>query len=295
MQTRHVTGLVSPVSRRTAVRLSAGGLIATLTTTFSDRSTSSHPAATPTIPGQTVSLNGADIYFVVYGSGDPVVLVHGGFAHGGVFSHQIPALVDAGYQAIVIDSRGHGHSSHGPEPLSYELMASDVLGVMDHLGIEKADLVGWSDGAIIGLELGIHEPERLKKVVAYGANFIPEGFHDATPTPELDAFFASFFGQMAADYAQFAPDPNEMDILGDEMSTLYTMAPNFTEDQIRSISTPFLILDGADEEFISPDQPERLAEWMPNATLILMPDVGHFAPVQQPEEFTRIVLEYLES
>src|SRR5215212_4994917 len=72
------------------------------------------PAATPTIRGQTIALNGADIYYVLYGSGTPVVLVHGGFAHGGVFSNQIPALVDAGYQVIVFDSRGHGHSSHGP-------------------------------------------------------------------------------------------------------------------------------------------------------------------------------------
>lgn len=253
------------------------------------------PAATPNAPGETIALNGADIYYVVYGAGDPVVLVHGGFAHGGVFSNQIPALVDAGYQVIVIDSRGHGHSSHGPQALSYELMASDVLGVMDHLGIAKADLVGWSDGAIIGLELGIHHPERLNKVVAYGANFVPEGIHDPTPTPELDAFFNDFFGQMAADYEQFAPDPNEMDILGEELSKLYAEAPNFTQSQLRGIPIPFLILDGADEELISPDQPERLAEWIPNATLIIMPDVGHFAPVQQPEEFNRIVLEYLAS
>jgi pimeloyl-ACP methyl ester carboxylesterase len=294
--------LVLPLSRRTAMRLGAGS-IATLTATLDGRSTSSHPAATqgatlaatPTVPGQTVALNGADIYYVVYGNGDPVVLVHGGFAHGGAFSHQIPALADAGYQVIVIDSRGHGHSSHGQQPLTYELMASDVLGVMDHLGIEKADLVGWSDGAIIGLELAIHNPERLTKVVAYGANFVPEGIHDATPTPEVDAIFNAFFGQMAADYEQFAPDPHEMDVLGDELTKLYKAAPNFTEDQLRSIPTPFLILDGAEEELISPDQPERLAEWIPNATLILMPDVGHFAPVQQPEEFNRIVLEYLGS
>src|SRR5215212_6530345 len=153
------------------------------------------PAVTPNSPGETVSLNGADIYYEVYGAGDPVVLVHGGGGSGRNFVNQVPALVDAGYQVIVIDSRGHGHSSHGPDPLSYELLASDVLGVMDHLGIDKADLVGWSDGAIIALELGIHHPERLNKVVAYGANFVPEGIHDATPTPELDALFSSFFGQ----------------------------------------------------------------------------------------------------
>ena len=74
-----------------------------------------------------------------------------------------------------MDSRGHGRSSFDETPISYELMASDVLGLMDHLGIDKASIVGWSDGGIIGLELAIHHPERLNKVVAYGANFDPTG------------------------------------------------------------------------------------------------------------------------
>jgi pimeloyl-ACP methyl ester carboxylesterase len=253
------------------------------------------PAATPAALGQTVSLNGADIYFEVHGEGDPVVLVHGGFAHGGAFSNQIPALVDAGYQVIVIDSRGHGHSSHGPEPLSYELMASDVLGVLDHLGIAKAHLVGWSDGAIIALELGIHHPERLNRTVAYGANFVPEGFHETTPSPEVAALIDDFFAQMAADYERFSPHPDEMEALGDELGALYAAAPNYSEEQLQSITTPFLILDGAEEEFITPDQPVGLAELIPGATLVIMPDVGHMAPIQQPDEFNRIVLEYLAS
>jgi pimeloyl-ACP methyl ester carboxylesterase len=174
-------------------------------------------------------------------------------------------------------------------------MASDVLGVMDHLSIDKADLVGWSDGAIIGLELGIHHPERLNRVVADGANYNPEGFHDATPTPELDAFFNDFFGQLAADYQQFAPDPKEMDALGIELGALYKVAPNFSDEELQSITVPFLILDGNQEEFIPADQPEHMAELIPNATLFIMPDVGHFAPIQKPEEFNKIMLNYLAS
>jgi pimeloyl-ACP methyl ester carboxylesterase len=251
------------------------------------------PAATPAAPGETVALNGADIYYEVHGAGDPVLLLHHGFGHGGVFVNQIPALTAAGYQAIVIDNRGHRRSSHGPEPLSYELMAADVLGVMDHLGLDKADLVGWSDGAIIGLELAIHHPERLNKVVAYGANFTPEGFHDATPSPEIDAFAGPYFEQLFADHQRLSPEPERVEALGEELGALYKVAPNFSEDQLRSITVPVLILDGAEEEHISPDQPRRMAELIPGATLVIMPDVGHFAQVQQPEEFNRIVLEFL--
>lgn len=262
---------------------------------FSTRAQEATPAATPSASGETVSLNDADIYYEVIGEGDPVVLVHGGLGSGRSFVNQIPALVDAGYQLIVIDSRGHGHSSHGPDPLSYELMASDVLGVMDHLGIDKADLVGWSDGAIIGLELGINHPERLNKVVAYGANYTPEGFSESTPTPEFEAFIGPFFEQMAADYEQTSPTPGGFEDLFTELGELSKVAPNFSEDQLRSITVPFLILDGAEEELIAADQPTRMAELIPGAELILMPGVGHFAPVQQPEEFNRIVLEFLAS
>ncbi len=265
----------------------------------STRAQEATPAATPGASGETVSLNGADIYYEVLGTGDPVVLVHGGGGSGRSFVNQIPALVAAGYQLIVIDSRGHGHSSHGPDPLSYELMASDVLGVMDHLGIEKADLVGWSDGGIIGLELAINHPERLNKVVAYGANYNPEGISEglseATPTPEFEAFIGPFFAQMVADYEQTSPTPGGFEDLFAEVGALSQVAPNFSEDQLRSITVPFLILDGAEEEAIKPEHTRRLAELIPGAELILMPGVGHFAPVQQPEEFNRIVLEFLAS
>ena len=154
-------------------------------------------------------------------------------------------------------------------------MASDVLGVMDHLGIDQADLVGWSDGGIIGLELAIHHPERLKKVVAYGANFIPEGvsFPAATPDP--------------------AATPEAVDPVEAEIFALYEVAPNFSEAQLQSISVPILILDGEEEELIRPDQPVRMAELIPGATLVLMPGTGHFAMFEQPEEFNRIVLEFL--
>src|SRR4051794_27027412 len=120
--------------------------------------------------GQTAKINGIDIYYEVYGEGDPVILLHGGLADGDQWVSVIPAIVAAGFQTVVMDSRGHGRSSFDDTPISYALMAKDVLGLMDHLGIGKADIVGWSDGGIIGLELAMTHPERLHKVVAYGAN-----------------------------------------------------------------------------------------------------------------------------
>ena len=86
------------------------------------------------------------IWCSTYGSGQPVILLHGGLGHSGNWGYQVPALVRSGYRAVVIDSRGHGRSTRDARPFAYELLASDVSAVMDTLNLEKAGLVGWSDG-----------------------------------------------------------------------------------------------------------------------------------------------------
>ncbi|MCA9877457.1 MAG: alpha/beta hydrolase, partial [Thermomicrobiales bacterium] len=102
--------------------------------------------------GQTADINGVSIYYKVYGEGqgNPIILIHGGLSNGDHYSGIIPALVEAGHEVVAMDSRGHGHSSFDDAQISYAQMALDVLGLMDHLGIDKADIVGWSDGGIIG-------------------------------------------------------------------------------------------------------------------------------------------------
>lgn len=90
-----------------------------------------------------------------------VVLLHGGLGHSGNWGYQVPALLGAGYQVILIDSRGHGRSTRDRRPFTYELMASDVLAVLDELGIAKASLVGWSDGACTALILHVQDYAQL--------------------------------------------------------------------------------------------------------------------------------------
>jgi pimeloyl-ACP methyl ester carboxylesterase len=199
--------------------------------------------------------------------------------------------VDAGYRVIVMDNRGRGRSTWGDGTITYEIMTAEALGVLDHLGIDKTDLVGWSDGAIIGLELAVNHPERLNRSVIYGANFTPDGIRE--PTEEQMAQFPPF-EKIIADYQRMSPEPERFEEVLEVTGALYKVAPNFSEEELKSITVPVLILDGAEEELISADQPVRMAELIPGAELILMPDVGHFAPVQQPDEFNRIVLEYLE-
>ena len=127
---------------------------------------------TPTLPKALHSglapINGIKIWYAEFGHGKPVIMIHGGLANSNYWGKQVPAL-DKRYRVIVMDSRGHGRSTRNSQPYGYDLMSSDVLGLMDYLKIRKAAIVGWSDGAIIGLDIAMHHAERVSKLFAFAA------------------------------------------------------------------------------------------------------------------------------
>jgi pimeloyl-ACP methyl ester carboxylesterase len=247
------------------------------------------PTPEATAITDTAKVNGIDLYYRIEGDGPPLLLLHGGLANSDYWSKEIPVLAKK-FKVIAVDSRGHGRSTFTDEPISYELMASDVVALLDTLHIERADLVGWSDGGIIGLELAIHHPERLNKVVAYGANYNPFGVRADIGQNEK---FNKFIEQAAADYQKIAPDPTRWDAFLANISNMWATEPNFTPEQLGAITTPILILDGKEEEAIDTNHTKKMADLIPGAELILMPGVGHFAPLEKPEEFSQIVLNFL--
>ena len=121
----------------------------------------------------TAHVNGVDLYYTVYGEGDPVMLLHRGLANGAYWANQIPALPET-HRVIVLDSRGHGRSSFDETPITYDpdgVGRARIARPSRHR--DGTDIVGWSDGGIIGLDIALSNPDRLNKVVAYGANFDP--------------------------------------------------------------------------------------------------------------------------
>src|SRR6266498_3711092 len=133
-----------------------------------------------------VENDGARIWDATYGAGSPVILLHGGLGNSGNWGYQVPALVRSGYRAVVIDSRGHGRSTRDSRPYTYELMASDVAAVMDTLQLEKAGLVGWSDGACTALILAAQDPARVAGVFFFACNMDPSGTKKIEFTPTLN-------------------------------------------------------------------------------------------------------------
>src|SRR5438477_2060750 len=170
-------------------------------------------------------VNGIRMFYAVFGQGVPVLMLHGGLGNSNYWGEVIPILVRNHYEVIVTDSRGHGRSTRTAEPYSYELMASDVLALLDYLRLTKVNLVDWSDGGIIGLAIAMRHPERLRRLFAYGANSDPSG---ARPDMEGNATWTSYIERTRGEYRQLSPTPQDYDTFLAQIQPIRAQHPNFT-------------------------------------------------------------------
>lgn len=236
-----------------------------------------------------IEKDGAHIWYAAYGSGSPVILLHGGLGHSGNWGYQIPALLNSGYRAVLIDSRGHGHSTRDMRPYTYDQMASDVLAVMDNLNIEKAGLVGWSDGACTALILASKVPERVAGVFFFACNMDPSGTKEFEFTPILEKCIS----RHAQDYKNLSTTPDQFKDFSDAVGLMQRTQPNYSAHDLAQIIVPVVIVQSEHDEFIKPEHAEYLARSIPNANLVNLHGVSHFAPLQRPDQFNRAMLAFL--
>ena len=248
---------------------------------------------TPTLPRATQSgfapVNGIKVWYATFGRGEPVLLLHGGLANANYWGHQVRAL-QRHYQVIVMDSRGHGRSSRNQEPYGYDLMASDVVALLDHLKIRKAAIVGWSDGAIIGLDIAMKHPERVSKLFAFAANSDPSGVADIASNDVFNAYIA----RAGEEYKRLSPTPTEYKSFVAEITKMWESQPKWTASDLATIKVPTWIVDGDHDEAIKRENTEFMAANIPGAGLLIQPEVSHFSFLQDPEQFSDDVLHFLE-
>jgi pimeloyl-ACP methyl ester carboxylesterase len=234
--------------------------------------------------------DGARIWYSAYGIGPPVVLLHGGLGHGGNWGYQVPGLIANGYRAVVIDSRGHGRSTRDERPYSYELMASDVLAVMNDLHLDRVALVGWSDGACTALILATKYPSRVAGVFFFACNMDPTGIRPFEPTPALNRCFS----RHTEDYTQLSPTPEQFKQFVEDVGLMQRTQPNYSTQDLAKISVPVRIAQSERDEFIKREHAEYLARTIPGASFILLDGVSHFAPLQRPKQFNAAMLAFVD-
>jgi pimeloyl-ACP methyl ester carboxylesterase len=238
-----------------------------------------------------IAHSGAHIWYATYGAGAPVVLLHGGLGNADEWANQVPALVQSGHRAILIDSRGHGRSTRDARPFDYELMATDVLAVMDVLKLAKASFVGWSDGAIISLILAMKHASRVTCVFAFGGNTDLTGTKDASPS---DPAIAGAFARAAKGYAKLSATPDEFKAFSGSVIEMMQTQPNYSADDLAAIRVPVSIVHSDRDEFIKDEHAAYVARSIPGATLVILDDANHFAPLQKPQQFNKAMLAFLD-
>jgi pimeloyl-ACP methyl ester carboxylesterase len=240
-----------------------------------------------------IHYRGAQIHFVAYGHGEPVLLLHGGLSNKLSWFSQLPWLVGAGRRVVLIDTRGHGKSTPGTAELSYRLFAEDALQVLDRLGIQRTDIIGWSDGGIIALVLGCEAPQRVKRIVAISANFHPLGVIPSA-TGEQEKPQAILSGKITAWLRSWWSGAGEgHGALATEIKRLWRTAPQFDHAELQAISAPALVIAGEHDK-IDLAHSGELAQRVANGTLAVVPGAGHAAPVTHARQVNRLIASFLD-
>ncbi len=247
------------------------------------------PLPAPTETGEA-PVNGIKIYYAIWGDGSPLILLHGGLGNTEYFGGQVPEFAKQ-YRVIAMDSRGHGRSTRDARPYSYDLMAKDVIALMDYLKIDKASIVGWSDGAIIGLDIAMNYPERLDRLFAFGANINVAGLK---PDIDKNPIFAKFIENARKDYERLSKTPKEYNDFVTQISRMWATQPDYKPEQLARITAPVAIADGEHDEAIRQEHDVEMAKAIPGAKLVILPGLSHFAALQDPKAFNQAVLEFLE-
>lgn len=249
---------------------------------------------TPDLPKPIKSgyapVNDIRMWYAIFGNGKPVLLLHGGLGNSNYWGNLIPALVQNNFRVIVADSRGHGRSTRSSQPFSYDLMASDVVALLDSLKLQKVDVIGWSDGAIMGISLAVHHPDRLSSLFAFGVNTDPSGLidnFDKTPV------FGGYIKRSAGEYRRLSATPDQYDAFVEQIGQMWATQPHFTDDQLRGIRVRTTIADGQYDEAIKQSHSELIAHKIPHARHVVLPNVSHFALLQDPKLFNDAVLSAL--
>ncbi|KAK1993481.1 alpha/beta-hydrolase [Colletotrichum falcatum] len=258
--------------------------------------------ATPDLPSPisttTTPINGIEMWFQKYNEkagGLPIVMDHGGLGYSAYFGSVITRLIDAGHYVIAVDRRGHGRSTFAAgDVFTYDQMAADVTALLTGAGVLQYNVVGWSDGGITTLAALMNPASAgaINKAFLFGATTNPD---QTNPGFSQTAVYSEFVTRCAAEYAVLQPSANFTDF-GTKVATMEATLPQWTDAQLGAIDgSKVMIADGDREEAVNLDVPALLNKAIPGSGLTILTNVSHFAPLQDPDQFTKAVMDFFNA
>jgi pimeloyl-ACP methyl ester carboxylesterase len=237
------------------------------------------------VAGHTFTRDGIKFYYEVYGTGEPLLLVHGNGGSIADLSAQI-AHFRKSYKVIAMDSRDQGRSGDSKDKLTYEKMTDDLAALLDHLKVGPVNVLGWSDGGIEALLLGIRHPAKVKKIVAMAANLNPG---ENAIYPEVIGLVKSMIDDMPAADRATPRGRRELKVTG-----MMLEEPNIDIKSLETIKAPTLIL-AADHDLIRDEHTVEIYRHIPNSQLAIFPGATHMIPFDDPAAFNATVERFLRT
>jgi pimeloyl-ACP methyl ester carboxylesterase len=240
-----------------------------------------------------VEVAGLRVWREVSGEGDPLVLMHGGFAGASSFFAQTPALIEAGYRVHVPERRGHAHTPDVDGPLSYTVMAEDMVAYLEQEVGAPAHLVGWSDGAVVALLVAQRRPDLVARMVLIGQYYNSTG---KVAGDDLAAYLNSpeAITFLRQGYDPISPDgPDHFSVVHAKTMHMITTEPEITLDTLADVTAPTLVLQG-DRDEVSVEHSLAVVAALPEARLAVLPGT-HTLPVEHPELVNPLILSFLRN
>jgi pimeloyl-ACP methyl ester carboxylesterase len=260
--------------------------------------------------GKYADVNGINLYYETYGAGRPMVLLHGGLGSGEMFGPILPTLADH-HQVIVVDLQGHGRTADIDRPIDVRLMADDIAALIDHLGLDKPDVVGYSLGGGVAFQVAIKYPEKVRRLVSASANIRRDAIYPEMlqQQGQVSAAAAEFMKDtpLYELYQRVAPRPEDFPQLLDKIGEAMAKDFDFSQE-VRGLQVPTLVV-AADADMAPPshyvevfkflDGGLRDGGWMAEArpkgghALAILPGLTHYNLFLSPL-FAAVTLAFLD-
>jgi pimeloyl-ACP methyl ester carboxylesterase len=248
-------------------------------------------ACADTSASHRLATRGITLYYETEGHGPPLLLLHGGLGNGTQFDKQRPAFAPS-HRLIVPDCCAQGRTTDRPGPLTYHDMAEDMIALMDSLKLARVDIMGWSDGGNIGLDMAIHHPDRVDHLVTFGANATIEGLPPADRAWNRTATAESLGTGMKVIWTSLNPQPDHYREAMNKILEMWRTLPAFTTEQLTGIRARVLVCAG-EHDLILPEHTAMLAHTIPGAAMWIVPGASHGAMRERPDLVNPRVLAFL--
>jgi pimeloyl-ACP methyl ester carboxylesterase len=240
-------------------------------------------------------LPGIDVYFEDHGTGAPLVLLHGGMQTLDLSFGALMPLLAPHRRLIPVELQGHGRTADVDREITLENQAGDVVGVLDHLGLERADLLGYSWGGYVALETALRHPDRVDRLVLATVNTRADGYHAEIHDPaqwETSTRMptAEEFGAMSAEYERHGLSTFEA--VNAKLQPIVGAEENWTPEQLARVTAPTLVMIG-DHDFVRVDHAVAMQEAIPDAALAVLPRTRHSEVVSRVGIVAPILEDFL--